>query len=144
MRFQSCNTIGDPITTEMSQVPHWKWSKSTKSDIVTVQPALYLYLNTSQVSIIHDWAVRTNNPVVFRPGILVRGFFFLFCRFCKIRVKCKEDKHEIHQFLFENKELCYDKFCQMADLSGQDTVLAFSVINFSPVSRFLSPLTKLL
>lgn len=43
-----------------------------------------------------------------------------------------------------SKELCNDKFCQVVEQSGRGTVLAFSVINFSAVSRFLSPLTKLL
>lgn len=42
------------------------------------------------------------------------------------------------------KERCSDKFCQRVDLSGRSTVSAFSVINFSAVSRFLSPLIKLL
>lgn len=50
----------------------------------------------------------------------------------------------LRSIICSSKELCNDKFCQVAEQSGPGPVLAFSVINFSAVSRFPSPLTKLL
>lgn len=49
----------------------------------------------------------------------------------------------LRSVICSSKELCNDKFCQVAEQSGPGPVLAFSVINFSAVSRFPSPLTKL-
>lgn len=61
------------------------------------------------------------------------SLFFFFAWL--IGVVCKRGKLKIHFFF--SKEQCNDKCCQTLGLSGQGVVLAFSVINFSAVSRFL-------
>lgn len=153
MRYQSrnSNVLGDSVVTGASRLPDWNWTKTTKSVIVTVQSLRWLVslfkhnLNTSLLPlavksavVLPSWTTSLHNPcscfAAWRPVTVAPDI-----NDDSLRV---ESECTIQQFL--GKELCNDKSCQTVGLSGRGTVLAFSVISFSAVSRFLSPLTKLL